>query len=205
MTRVQQNAELLAAYLANSKRHRPLLSMVSMEEVRMFASFEETIRCLDYNTNSFKLRLLATRDDEIGTLETRDNEPVFSIVEGSRVIPPNAIPMLGWYVSDDMSTCMYVVKNEDYSVRVLMWKNLRTDETVKIIETTHCFDHMVFSKSGKMCVGRINAFPRNHFVVHFDNFPNYRFEKVTPKQCLGTEDWILQFIDNDKRMFIITL
>jgi WD40 repeat protein len=196
MTRVQQNAELLAAYLANSKRHRPLLSMVSMEEVRMFASFEETIRCLDYNTNSFKLRLLATRD----------NEPVFSIVEGSRGIPSNAVPRLGLQISDDMSTCVYVMQKADYSGKVLMWKNLHTSETVKIIDTVHSFNHVVFSKSVNMCVGSIvmrsEAFRKKHFVVHLDNFPNYRFEKVTPKQCLGTEDWILQFMDNDKKMLV---
>lgn len=196
MTRVQQNAELLAAYLANSKRHRPLLSMVSMEEVRMFASFEETICCLDTTINIFKLRLVAIRD----------NEPVFSIVEGSRIIPPNAVPRLSLRVSEDMSTCVYIVQNGDYSGNVLVWKNLHTNETVKIIDAVHSFGHIVFSQSGKMCVGSITmrseSFHRKHFVVHFGDFPNYRFEKVTPKQCLGTEDLILQFMDNDKKMLV---
>ena len=196
MTNVQQNMELLSVFLVNSKRRKPLLSMVSMEEVRVFASFEETIRCLDAKTKHYDLRMTSMRK----------LMPVFTFIDGSYLIKHNS-KFRDVQYGDDMRSCVYIEQLLHAQLdNVVAWKNLQTGEVVLVKNTTGFILNIVLSKNGKICVGTevfldAPVLPK-HFVVQFDAFPEYRFKYVELSQYAHRTNTLLQFMDHDSKMLM---
>jgi hypothetical protein len=204
---VQQNVELLSVYLVNSKKSRPLLSMMSMEEVRMFASFEETIRCID-NTNKYcELRLTSTRDQKLA----------FRFIDGPCLLTIQDSTKQYVQFAEDMSSCIYreqLIELDgqpvDFGGHMLVWKNLQTGEVIRIKETLGYITNLVFDKINKICIGekffanRHEDRVRRHFVVYLHSFPTYCFEAVESAESLGVNDILKQFIDNGKTMLVST-
>jgi hypothetical protein len=197
MTNVQQNMELLSVFAVNTNTRRPLLSMVSMEEVRMFASFEETIRCLTSKNKYYDLRMTSMRR----------SMPVFAFIDGRYLVKHNSEFRRDLQYGDDMSSCVYIEQLlNDQLVNVITWKNLQTGEVVLIRNTAGFILNIVLSKNGKICVGTEISLEGPHlpkiFVMQFDAFPEYRFKYVELSPYAHRTNTLLQFMDHDSKMLM---
>lgn len=197
MTNVQQNMELLSVFVVNTNTRKPLLSMVSMEEVRMFASFEETIRCLTSKNKYYDLRMTSIRR----------SMPVFAFVDGRYLVKHDSEFRRDLQYGDDMSSCVYLEEFfTDQSVNLLVWKNLQTGEAVRVKDTAGLILNIVLGKKGKICVGTELSLDGSHlpknFVVQFDVFPEYRFKYVELSQYSHLTSTPLQFMDHDSKMLM---
>jgi hypothetical protein len=197
MTNVQQNMELLSVFVVNTNTRKPLLSMMSMEEVRMFASFEETIRCLDSKNKYYDLRMTSMRR----------SMPVFAFIDGRYLVKHNSEFQRNLQYGDDMSSCVYIEQLfDDQLTNMIAWKNLQTGEVVLIRNTAGFILNIVLSKNGKICVGTEISLEgptmSKNFVVQFDAFPEYRFKYVELSPYAHRTDTLLQFMDHDSKMLM---
>jgi hypothetical protein len=192
LTNTQQNVELLSVYVVNTKTHRLLLSRLSMEEVRMFASFEETLRCIDNKNKYSELRLTSIKEKEL----------VFTFIEKLNVAIPSD---LNRQFSEDMSTCVFREQIVPDNVCALVWKNMHTNKFA-FITGTGFVANVVLSKNGKICVGNEFAHDMHdskfYFVLHLDEFPKYRYEHTKSSQSALMSTFVLQFMDYDTTMLL---
>jgi hypothetical protein len=193
LTNTQQNVELLSTYVVNTKTRRLLLSRLSMEEVRMFASFEETLRCIDNKNKYSELRLTSIKEEKL----------VFTFTDGSNVAIPSDSNR---QFSEDMSMCVHIEQIVADNVCALVWKNMHTDKFTFITGMNGYVANLVMSKNGKICVGREFAYDMHnstfYFVLHLDEFPKYRYEPMKSLQSALMSTIVLQFMDHDATMLL---